>query len=272
MTYEKPNHGDDDCEKLLKYLIDSPNEILAQLAPDGWKNSPYKLNLYPARKDDSEDVASLNEYIKSLMPKSDVGLEHSIFQDFMKEMEIKPKITNPYEEFLDLFGAVLWCIFSNNHEVFDENEYVYDIGSFRGSGGFIADFLNKSYPSETSFGYMDFYCADMRFDDDTALPLFVLIFEKLKAKNCNWRYSFPKISIISFDKPEEEISLENYDPSKAIEEELAQKQKQVEVQKLRDELDEIYENEREDAKYEAPPLIIRAYQAVYGAFPDGWVH
>jgi hypothetical protein len=120
---------------------------------------------------------------------------------------------------------------------------------------------------------MHFYCADVRFKDgvDDALPLFIHIFEKLKKSNLDWRYSFPKINIISFDIPEDDVKPEDYDPQKAIQDQLEQEKKQKEVEKLREEFDKSYEGAREDAKYKAPPIFVRANHTVYGKFPVGWV-
>ena len=41
------NHTDESCEELLKYLCDSPTQILALIAPEGWENSPYKFIYHP---------------------------------------------------------------------------------------------------------------------------------------------------------------------------------------------------------------------------------
>jgi hypothetical protein len=272
MKSAQTNHTDESCEELLKYLCDSPNQILALIAPEGWENSAYKFIYHPTAQTIFENSLRMHENMSSLFKKKGKEMEPPTLESIEKELSEKGEIIKPKEEFLDLLGSCLWCIFSNNHEVFDDKG-VYDIGSFRGSGGFIGDFLNKNYPNETTFDYMDFYCADMRFDDDeTSLPLFVYLFEKIKSANCDWSYSFPRIGIVSFDKEETVAKPEDYDPNKALEEELANKQKKAEIQEFKDKLDEIYESEMEEAKYKKPPLIIRAYQTVFGKYPQGWVY
>jgi len=140
--------SDSDCENLFNYLIDSPNTIIDYLAPLGWKNSPFVKIFHP----DAEEVfekrlrvhQNIGELFKSLKDESKPTLD-----EIRKELAENPKEVNQYEKFIEIFGSALWCIFSNNHEVVDEKGRVYDIGSFRGSGGFIADFLNKITQSVT---------------------------------------------------------------------------------------------------------------------------
>ena len=272
MENTKTNHSDESCEELLKYLCDSPTQILDLIAPEGWEHSPYKFIYHPTAQKVFEKSLQMHENMSSLFKKKGKEIEPPTLESIEKELSEKEETIKPKEEFLDLLGSCLWCIFSNNHEVFDEKG-VYDIGSFRGSGRFIADFLNENYPSQTTFDYMDFYCADMRFDDaDTSLPLFIYLFEKIKRAKCDWNYSFPRIGIVSFDKEDKVPAPENYDPNKALEEELAKNQKKAEIQEFKDKLDEIYESEMEEAKYKAPPIIIRAYQTVFGKYPQGWVY
>ena len=64
---------------------------------------------------------------------------------------------------------------------------------------------------------------------------------------------------------------EDYDPQLALEEELTRQQRLEDVAELQAQLDDAYEKEREEALYQPPPLIIRAYQTVYGHFAEGRV-
>jgi len=47
----------------------------------------------------------------------------------------------------ELVGQCLWDVFSDSHEVVGQDGRVLDLGLFRGSGGFLADVLNRQ--SET---------------------------------------------------------------------------------------------------------------------------
>jgi hypothetical protein len=200
--------------------------------------------------------------------------EEPTLADIQQELAEKPKPVKPYDEFIEIFGSALWCIFSNNHEVINQKREVYDIGSFRGAGGFIADFINEYYPIGQSLIYMDFYCCDLLLlDKEHSYPLFVYIFNKLKNKELDWKYSFPRMGIVSFNKDETTTDkAEDYDPAKAIAEEIEQQKKRDESDEFQARLDDAYEEEREEAKYKEPPMIIRAYAEVYGEFPEGWVN
>ncbi|MCA0234423.1 MAG: hypothetical protein LCH91_28465 [Bacteroidetes bacterium] len=260
------------CQELLKYLTDSSEQLMTAIAPNGWQNSPYKFIFHPTAQQVYEKSLRIHENLKAWMTQAGKALDAPVLTDIEKELAEDPKPIKPYEEFLEVLGSCLWCIFSNNHDVIDENGTVYHLGSFRGSGSFIADFLNEYFPSEVIFDYMDFYCADVSLlEDDTVFSLLVLLFERLKNARFNWRYSFPRIGIVSFEKPEQVTQPEDYDPQQALEEELTRQQRREEVAKLQAQLDEAYEKEREEALYQPPPLIIRAYQTVYGHFSEGWV-
>ena len=122
------------------------------------------------------------------------------------------------EDVFRVLGTVVWEIFSNNHEVTDAEGKIFDLGSWRGSGGFIADFLNARFAPEGKywFDYMDFYGGFWGGHDPSLFPLYVYFFQKLKERDCVWRYSPPAMYLIevSTDKPEDDI--QNYDPGSAL--------------------------------------------------------
>ena len=122
------------------------------------------------------------------------------------------------EDMIRVLGIVVWEIFSDNHEVSDAEGKIFDFGSWRGSGGFIADFLNSRFaPENTSwFDYMDFYSGFRGGHDGSLFPLYVYFFQKLKERKYVWRYSPPALHLIDIspDKPEEDM--QNYDPGSAL--------------------------------------------------------
>ena len=122
------------------------------------------------------------------------------------------------EDVLRVLGIVVWEIFSDNHEVSDAEGKIFDLGSWRGSGGFIADFLNSRFaPENTSwFDYMDFYGGFRGGHDPSLFPLYVYFFQKLKERKYVWRYSPPALYLVDLspDKPEEDM--QNYDPGSAL--------------------------------------------------------
>lgn len=93
-----------------------------------------------------------------------------------------------------------------------------------------------------------------------------------KEKNCNWKYFFPRMFLIDpkdYFNIEDEIKPEDYDPNKAILEEIEQKKKEDGKQKFQDELDEIHRKSYEKAKYEKPSKLVLAYKKVFGELPEG---
>lgn len=264
--------SDSECTDLFHYLFDSPKETMQELATNGWENSPLIKVMHPDAEEVFENRLRTHQNINSLF-KSVKETAEPTLASIQQELAENPKPVKPYDEFIEIFGSALWCIFSNNHEVINQKGAVYDMGSFRGSGRFIADFINEYYPIDHSLDYIDFYCCDLLLlDQEHAYPLFVHIFNKLKNKELDWKYSFPRMGIVSFNNDEKTANAQDYDPTKAIAEEIEHQKKQKEIDAFQATLDEAYEEEREEAKYQKPPMIIRAYAEVYGCFPDGWVH
>ncbi len=188
---------------------------------------------------------------------------------------------DPGIRWFDLLGGVLWEIFSQNNEVVSPDGRVYDLGSWRGSGGFIADFLNAYLKREKRieagtdepFFYLDFYMGLMIPSEDETweVPLRLLyghFFERLKARDCTWRYAPPAIYLISFAKDAEEDPA-SYDPAAAVQKEV---EEESGAKSERDEDDLAHQLARSnEAAYwhavEEPPRIVRAYREVYGETP-----
>lgn len=61
-----------------------------------------------------------------------------------------------------VLGLSVYDIFSNNHQVSGKDNRIYDLGSLRGSGGFIADFFNKYYPASSEYNYRKNWIKFMR--------------------------------------------------------------------------------------------------------------
>ena len=231
---DEPTHTDDACEALLRHILEGERPLLGELAPDGLDNS------------------ALSSWVGH---RSGSGRHR----------------------WLDLLGTVLWEVFSSNHDVRSADGVLYDLGSWRGSGGTIADFLNRHYEEELDgcFGYLDFYCgfvfhgreAGDEDDSDEALrPLFRYVFERLKAKQCTWLYAAAWMGAVSFAQPEETKDPAEYDPGAAALDEIERKEKDKSFEELRDKLDEANARARREAA-EHPPMIVRAYREVYGAWP-----
>jgi hypothetical protein len=159
------------------------------------------------------------------------------------------------------FGDSLWDIFSNNHSVVTQDGVEFDIGSWRGSGGFIADFINKKL-SRNYFNYMDFYMG--HFHENKELKSgYQFIFSKLKEFNFDWHYEYPSIGVVDFSQPEKD-NPDTYNPSEAVEKEIA-------AQQLLNEIENINNEMKEKIINSPTPAIIIAYANVFGKYPNGWI-
>jgi len=179
-----------------------------------------------------------------------------------------------YNEFLYILGLSIYDIFSNNHEVIGYDNKIYDFGSFRGSGQFIADFFNDNFPDNSEkYDYMDFYMGTIWIKGRGNLTLFYeYIFQKLKDLNCDWKYSFPRMQLIDLKKIFEtsiEDNLEDYKPEKALQEQLELTENDKQTKKFQEELEKIYNDEYEEAKYKPISQVVQAYKNIHGQLPNG---
>jgi len=171
----------------------------------------------------------------------------------------------PEREMTDILGKCLWRIFSDNHSVIADDGREADIGSFRGAGGFLADFAGGGR------SYMDFYMGTIWIDRRCDItPVYEFIFRRLRGHGLDWIYSFPALGVVRLQKPSAETGFADYDPSKAIADEEERAKKDAEFTKLSDELRAINEQARAEARKLPPPETVLAYHSVFGRFPDGW--
>lgn len=170
-------------------------------------------------------------------------------------------------------------MFSDNHDVIAADGRIVHLGSFRGSAGMISDFFGGAssgdddgadWWSDRGEGYMDFYMGTSwvaRRADLT--PACGLIFRRLKSHGADWRYAFPRIHIIDFGSREADDSAP-YDPSAALQREADRKKRAAETARMRKQLDRDARCAMRKARTGHPPATVRAYQGIYGKFPQGW--
>jgi hypothetical protein len=183
----------------------------------------------------------------------------------------------PEAEVRELVGQCLRDLFSGSHEVVaTDDDRVLDLGSFRSSGGFLADVANRQ-TGTTQYDYMHFYLGTSwvsRRADFT--PVYQMIFRRLRRRGLEWIYHFPRVYAVDFRPLKEALDRErepdwmNYSPSEALAKEEEQKRRDQELAELRESLDAGYREAVEEALNAPPPATVRAYRAVYGHFPQGW--
>jgi hypothetical protein len=264
---------DDICEALLIELFKSIPELLQTVAPDGFANSSLTLIFHPTPEQQYEEYCRMSKNIaglqKTLKQQADIKPTIS-FEEFIKDLKNEP-VDEQYE-IVSIFGDCIWNIFSNNHTVFNENAESYDLGSWRGTGRFIADVINKlQLVADKSFDYMDFYMGNIFANERADLtPVYEFIFKKLQAKHLDWQYSFPRMGLFSFNKEEDvKDNIENYNPAEAVKMQLEKEQQQNEINKLQQNFDDIYKAEYEEARYKKPSPEVMAYYNVYHYYPKG---
>lgn len=249
----------------------SPDALMMKFAPEGWGHSSLFAAKYPSPQERYERNLQMHRNIESLAQKAGRSLPEPRLEDF--ENEPPPVSESPLEDLLDLFGDCVWSVFSENHDVVAPDGAVYHLGSWRGSGRFIADFINEHYPVNGKYDYLDFYMGLLYVEDRVkCLPVFLHIFEVLKQEGCDWHYSFPGTGIVSFvQPPETNTDPTTYDPAAALQAEMEYEDKQREMADLQERFDKMREEEMEAARYKAPPAAVQAYRDVYGRWPEGWV-
>lgn len=260
-----------ECTALLSKIFLPPDALISKFAPDSWERSSLFVAKYPSPQERYERNLQMHRNIESLAKKAGRSLPEPRLEDF--ENEPLPISESPLEDLLDLLGDCVWSVFSENHDVLAIDGAVYHLGSWRGSGRFIADFINEHYPVNGKYGYLDFYMG-LLYDEDRAkcASIFRYIFEVLKQEGCDWRYSFPGTGVVSFAQPPQAgADPANYDPAAALQAEMEYEAKQREVADLQARLDKEREEEMEAARYKAPPAAVQAYRDIFGKWPEGWV-
>jgi len=212
---------------------------------------------------------------------------------------------------LELLGCCLWDIFSDNHDVVDAEGRVYHLGSFRGTGDFLADRMEIRYPDDPGFDYVDFYMGTCGVDGPAAV--YRWIFEGLKEAGCDWIYAFPRIQLLKLGDPSRpDVALAGEDPASgsddppaggtthdptggtthdptggtadppaggtgdrrgdAADDDPDARTRERSLREFAASLDRAHEEAVRKAREQPLPATVAAYRAVYGRLPEGWPH
>lgn len=264
---------EDVCESLLIELFQTIPELLQKIAPSGFTNSPLVLIFHPTPEQQYKEYRRMNENLAALQEasrKQTVYNPFLSFEEFIKDARTEP-VDEQYE-IVSIVGDCIWNIFSNNHTVFNEDSESYDLGSWRGSGHYIADVINSlQLVHGKSFEYMDFYMGNFFAQERADLtPVYEFIFEKLKAKNLDWEYSFPRMGLVSFSNDDIEKDIpEKYNAEEAVKKQIEKEEQQNEINKLQEKFDESYKAEYEEARCKKPSPEVMAYYNIYHHYPKG---
>ncbi len=270
MTENNLHKSDMECLELLKFIFDSAPDRYRILAPKGLVQSEYIFLLHPTPEQQFQEHIRITDNLNRLTKKKESEPIHLDVSEFKQDDLDK---ISEFEEFQYILGLCTYDVFSNNHEVVGHDNKIYDLGSMRGSGRFIADFLNNRNENPKKYDYIDFYMGTIWIGErGNLIPFYEFVFEKLKERSCDWKYSFPKLRLIDFGKSADEANNQNmadYNPEQALQRELELTEQKLQTKKMQDELDKAYQEEYEEAKYKPLDPIVQAYKNIYRVLPQG---
>jgi hypothetical protein len=172
-------------------------------------------------------------------------------------------------------GDGLWSIFSDNHRVVAPDGRFVSLGSWRGSGDTIAEFLNARVAG-CSFDDMDFYMAgSLSRGDPGASAVQRVLFRRLHDRGFDWRYTFPQIYLVRLPRPEpvedpSDPGWKPYSPEQALQRDADDARRAAEEANLDERMERAHAEDVERARERPPPEVVQAYRAVHGHDPAGW--
>jgi len=255
-----------DLIHLLKYLYEDHETFYEKLTPEGWVNQPLIYFIHPTPQQKWEEALQAYTSLRRL----DEQLHRKTYQKKPELADFKsddPTNINPIDEFRYLLAIGIYEIFSHNHEVRDDIGKIYDMGSMRGTGKFLAEFLNMYYPTEwTTYDYMDFYYQYFAIQGRGDMsPIFRYVFQKMQARKLSWLYATPRIYAynLSADRHDD---IDAIDPHRRVSYYL---RKIRPAQGMDHVVEEINEALQRDVLRDIP-RIVEAYRSTFGEFPSGW--
>ena len=255
-------------------------DVLAELAPDGWAQSPLVACFHPSVERAFEERLRMHHRIEELRGarrRADTAEASTAITnpeptlDSVRE-SYERKAVKPIEELTEIVGQCLWDVFSDNHDVIAADGRVADIGSFRGASAFLDEWLTGRRDTWREGDCMRFYMGTWGIAGRADLtPVYTMIFRRLKALGTDWVYHFPELFAVELGLPDhEDESPKRYSPNEALAAERAAREREAEMAQFRAELADANAQAREAALDQPPPAVVSAYRAVYRCDPSGW--
>jgi hypothetical protein len=251
-------------------------DVLDEIAPVGWERSPLLACFHPSVEQLFAERVAIHRNLEELRRvgrRGETALEPRpapTLDEVRREYEPSP--VREEEEVTELVGLCLWDIFSDNHEVIAADGRVAHIGSFRGAGAFLDEYLTGDREGWRDGDYMRFYMGTFWLSRRADLaPAYAMIFRRLRLMGADWVYHFPELGLVELAPatPSRVHPPCRCRPRAAVAALEAQK-RHAEVERLRAELREANLSSREEAMDRPPPASVRAYRDVYGCNPRGW--
>ena len=114
-------------------------DVLNEIAPDGWKYSPLLSCFHPSAeqlfKERLQIHRNIEGFIKAMRKRSDQATHVPRPEPKLEEIRAEWKETqvNIADEVTELVGNCLWDVFSDNHDVVAADGRRVEIGYFRGA-------------------------------------------------------------------------------------------------------------------------------------------
>jgi hypothetical protein len=252
-------------------------EVVRELAPEGWKNSPLLACFHPSpeqilaeqvqRHRTSQGLRTLRRK-KPLKQTEEPASPEPTLAEVLADWEDCP--VNILEEVTEIVGRCLWDVFSDNHDIVAADGRKVDIGSFRGASAFLDEYVRGSKRHGDEYR---FYMGTIWISDRADLtPVYRMIFRRLNLLGANWEYDFPKLRLVDLSPLRQALEKqdETYSPSVAFAQDQEEHQRQADLEKVRKDLEEANNQARRKAAEKPPPPTVKAYQEIYGRDPKGW--
>jgi hypothetical protein len=251
-------------------------DVLRELAPAGWEHSPLLAVFHPAPTQIHEESLRFHRNLAQLRKANDSSPlpPEPTLEEVARDHREHPVETE--REVRGLVGQCLWDVFSDGHEVVAVDGRLLDLGSFRSSGEFIAEVLNRQLGAE-QYDYLDFYMGTVWVAQRVDLTsVYRMIFRRLHSRRLDWIYHAPRLYAVDMRPLKEALDQQkepewlNYSPSEGLAREEEQEEHDKKLAELRESLEEGNRAAIEEALRSPPPPTVRAYEGVYGCFPNGW--
>ncbi len=251
--------------------------LVETLAPTGWERSSWVRIAHPTHEMVLAERIAFHENIERLSKRREQPAKPPpTLEDVLSDWYESP--IKPLEECGRLLGYALWDIFSDNHDVIHADGRLIDIGSFRGAASFISELYDEGNPDPSqdpvtramNCDCMDFYMGSAFVANRADFTsLYEFIFHLLKEQGCSWRYEFPRLHLIRFDRDIADEDHASYSPSDSF----AAAKKSDEDRAAHDRMQQELEKQAEETKQQlsrSPPSTVVAYRNVYLKDPIDW--
>ncbi len=281
---ELPRFSDAELAALFRRLFPAGfagADVLAELAPGGWEQSPLMRAFHPTLDQWHDERVAQHRHFEELdrlwrrkpaqsgeakPPRPEPTLE-----DSRREFADKP--IDAREECTHIVGAITWEIFAETHLVIAADGREVDLGSWRAASSFLSEFADGRDAAQSGDrgDAMRFYMGLLwiRGRCDYA-AVYRLVFRRVQREGLDWSYTFPRLYAFRFERDEEPIAAHDYSPSDAFAREQQRAEDQAEHARLQGEFDATEQTAREAARDAPPPPVVQAYHAVLGRWPEGW--